>query len=534
MVESWILAIDLGNGGPKVGVVTLSGEIVATALAPVHVEIGLDGTATQDAVEWWSQLHVAARDAVGRSGLAPGDLHAVGVTGQWGTTVPVDASGEPVGPALLWADTRGGRYSSEVVGGPLSVQGFAPHKVLPFVRTTGGAPTPSGADPTGHSLLLQREFPQEYARTAVLLEPIDYLGMRLTGVVAGTPASMILSWLTDNHIGAEPRYVDDLVRRARRDPHRLPPLRPTRSVLGELLPEVADSIGVRAGVPVVCGVPDLHAAIVGSGAVAPYETHYVVSTTAWFAARVPFKRTDVFHSIATVPGLDPECHLVANNQETGGAALQWLREQVIAPPDGLLGGGSGIGDEGAASPSLAPSFEDLIALAADVPAGSEGVLFTPWLNGERSPVEDKVVRAAFLNMSLRTTRSMMVRSVLEGVAYNARWLFEYYEKFLKRRVPSIRMLGGGAQSELWCQIHADILDRPIEQVANPRDAQLRGVALWARVVLDEISLEQVPALVPVAARFEPGGQQVYRDGYEQYQGLHKRLAPVSKALNLRP
>ena len=93
MVESWILAIDLGNGGPKVGVVTLSGEIVATALAPVHVEIGLDGTATQDAVEWWSQLQVAARDAVGRSGLAPGDLHAVGVTGQWGTTVPVDASG---------------------------------------------------------------------------------------------------------------------------------------------------------------------------------------------------------------------------------------------------------------------------------------------------------------------------------------------------------------------------------------------------------------------------------------------------------
>ena len=131
----------------------------------------------------------------------------------------------------------------------------------------------------------------------------------------------------------------------------------------------------------------------------------------------------------------------------------------------------------------------------------------PWLNGERSPVDDKVARAGWLNLSLRTDRAMLVRSVLEGVAYNSRWLLDAYEKFIKRPVPRIRILGGGAQSELWCQIYADVLGRPVEQVSDPRNAQLRGVALWARVCLGELRLEDVPALVPVPAAFEPSADR---------------------------
>ena len=304
-------------------------------------------------------------------------------------------------------------------------------------------------------------------------------------------------------------------------------------MLGPLLPEVADAIGVSPGAPVVCGVPDLHAAIVGSGAVAPYETHIAVSTTQWIGARVPFKRTDVLHSIATVPGLDPDFPLVANNQETGGAALQWLREQIIAPHDGLLGGGSGIGREGAAPEDASPSFEEMLALAGRAPAGSEGLLFMPWLNGERSPVEDKVARGGWLNLSLRTDRAMLVRSVLEGVAMNGRWLFEAYEKFLKQPVPKVRILGGGAQSDLWCQIYADVLGRPVEQVADPRHAQLRGVALWARICLGELTLEEVPALVPVSATYVPSAHTrlAYDDAYAEYRTLYGTLKGLYARLN---
>ena len=536
--EPWILAVDLGNGGPKVAVVSLRGEVRRTAMRPVQVHIGLDGAATQDAVEWWELLQEAAREAIEGADADRARLHAVAITGQWASTIPVDKHGEPVGPVLLWADTRARDLSARVVGGPVNVNGYAPQKVLPFIRITSGAPSLNGADPTGHALLLRERMPEIYAQTATLLEPVDYLGLRFTGRAAATPASMAASWLTDNRPGAAHGYVDALVTRTKRDRARLPELLPTGSVLGPLLPQVAESLGVSAslggdGVPVVCGTPDVHAAVVGSGAVAPYETHMAISTTSWVSSRVPFKRTDLLHSIAVIPGLDPNHPLVANNQETGGAALQWLREQIIAPHDGLIGGGSGIGASGAAEEKLDPTFEEMLALAATAPAGSEGLLFMPWLNGERSPVDDKVARGGWLNLSLRTDRAMLIRSVLEGVAYNARWLFESYEKFLKRDVPRVRLLGGGAQSALWCQIYADVLGRPVEQVPDARHAQLRGAALWARISLGELRLEDVPDLVPAAETFVPSAHTrlTYGDAYAEYTKLHGTLKGLYARLN---
>jgi xylulokinase len=313
---------------------------------------------------------------------------------------------------------------------------------------------------------------------------------------------MILSWLTDNRIGAQPRYLPDLMRRARRDPGRLPPLLPMGSILGPLLPEVAEAMGLTPGIPVACGLPDLHAAILGSGAIEPYATHIAVSTTSWISARVPFKRTDVFHSIATVPGFDPHMPVIADNQEIGGAALRWLREQVF--------------DD---------DYAVLTAEAASAPAGSEGVLFAPWLNGERSPVEDKNVRGAFVGLSLRTDRATMIRAALEGVALNSRWLFDVYEKFCKRRIDSVRILGGGAQSDVWCAIYAGVLDRPVQQVAQPRDAQMAGAAQWARVCLGETTLPEAAGRVQVASTFDPGDcdRAAYQEVYAEYRGLYKRL-----------
>ena len=526
MSGSWILAIDLGNGGPKVAAVALQGQILATAMRGVRVEIGTDGTAVQDADEWIDRLIEAVRELAGAAEVDVEALHAVAITGQWGSSVPVGADGKPAGPVLLWADTRARRHMDEVIGGRTAVAGYAPHKVLPFLRLTGGAPNPNGADPTGHSQLLARELADVGARTVTMLEPVDYLAFRLTGRAYATPASMILSWLTDNRPGAPVGYVPDLIRRARRNPAWLPRLVPTGTVQGPLLADVAGALGLPAGVPVVTGIPDLHAAAIGSGALEPYQTHMALSTTAWFSSRVPFKRTDIRHTIATVPGFDQDQPLVVNNIETGAAALQWLREQIIAPPDGLLGGGSGIGAEGSASPTAAPTFEALTALAAGAPAGCEGTLFAPWLNGERSPVEDKDLRATWLNVTLRTDRATMVRSVMEGVAFNTRWLFDAYEGFLRRPVPQIRALGGGIQSDLWCEILAGVLDRPLVRVADPRHAQLRGVALWARVCLGEIALADAAALVPLDRTFWPTDTD--RDTYQRLYGEYRRIYPAVK------
>ena len=509
MPEPWILAVDLGTGGPKTGAISLGGEVLASSLHAVHTRYFAGGGAVQDPAEWWDCTRAGVRELVGSGAVDPRELLGVGITGQWGSTVPVDAEGRAVGDCRLWADTRGGRHSARAVGGPVALFGYSPGNMVRWIQLTGGAPSPNGADPLGHELYLRHSEPDVYAKAKTLLEPLDYLGLRFTGRAAATPASMILSWLTDNRPGAKPAYVDELVKRSGRDPGRLPQLLPTGSVLGQVRQDVADELGIP-GVPVVAGVPDLHTSFIGSGAVAPYEAHVTISTTAWIACEVPFKRTDVLHQMASVPGLRPDRYLVANNHETAGLCLQWLRD------------------------SIGPStYESLTALAAEAPPGSGGLMFTPWLNGERTPVEDRTLRGAFLNISLRTSRAHMVRAVMEGVAFNARWLLDAVEGFVRRPIPSLRIMGGGAQSDLWCQIHADILDRRVERVADPMFASLRGAGLFAAISLGKISLDDVKGLVRVTHTFEPdpAARSTYEPMYAEFKKFYGSLHASYARLN---
>ena len=278
MTEPWILAVDFGTGGLKTGAVSLRGEVLAQSIGHLHTSYLPDGGAVQDPAEWWSRIVDGVHSVIESKAVVAGDLEAVGLTGQWGSTVPVDAEGNAVGECLLWSDTRGGRFSAKAMGGPVAVFGYSPGNIFRWVQLTGGAPSPNGADPLGHELYLRNCEPQVYAKTQTLLEPLDYLGLKLTGRVAATPASMILSWLTDNRPGSPPAYVPELVRRSGRDAARLPQLLPTGSVLGEVTREVGEELGIPS-VPVVCGVPDLHTAFLGSGAVAPYGAHITISTT---------------------------------------------------------------------------------------------------------------------------------------------------------------------------------------------------------------------------------------------------------------
>jgi xylulokinase len=507
VAEPWLLAVDLGTGGPKTGAVSLRGELLAHALSSVRTEYMPDGGAIQDPTEWWEAIRAGVRRVV--NAVDAGQLVGVGITGQWGSTVPVDTAGNPVGSCMLWADTRGARFSAQAMGGPVSLFGYSPANILRWVQLTGGAPSPHGADPLGHELYLRNCEPQLYAKTAMLLEPLDYIGLRFTGRAAASPASMILSWLTDNRHGGAQGYVRELARRAGRDESRLPPLIATGDVIGEVSADVGEDLGIPQ-VPVVAGVPDLHTTYLGSGAVEPFAAHMTISTTAWISCLVPFKRTDVLHQMASVPGPRPGAYLVANNHETAGLCLKWLRDEVVPG-----------------------TYEDLTDRAANIAPGSGGVMFTPWLKGERTPVEDRTLRAAFMNVSLDTGRGHLVRAVLEGVAFNARWLLDAVEKFVRRPIPSLRILGGGAQSDLWCQIHADVLGRPMERVADPMYASLRGAGLYAALCLGKIRLEEVPGMVAVTRTFEPdaGARAVYEPMYAEFKRFYGALRGSYARLN---
>jgi xylulokinase len=284
-----------------------------------------------------------------------------------------------------------------------------------------------------------------------------------------------------------------------------------------VLPSVAAELGIPAAARVVTGMPDLHAATIGSGFVLEGEVHASIGTSAWMSCPVSRKKTDVVRQTATVPGLGTGApYLIGNSQDSAGRCLQWFR-------DNLASGWSG----GAAS------FDDITALAATSPAGSNGVLFTPWLTGERSPVDDRAARAGFHNISVSTTRSDLARAVLEGVAFNLRWLLTATEHFTGGRIDPVRLVGGGAQSDLWCQIVADVCDRTVERVAEPLLCGLRGVGLAAGMALRDITLDEVRALVPVDGELRPDAAHcaTYDRLYAEFPKLYRAQRRMFSRLN---
>jgi xylulokinase len=507
--ERVCLAIDLGSGALKVGAVSLTGELAAVAQRDYETERLPGGGAVQDAAAWWGMVRELSGSVL--QGIPAGQVAAVSCTGQWASTIPVDEAGEPVGPCLMWLDTRGARRAREAIGGPL--MGYSPRALATWIRHTGGVPSPFGGDPVSHMLHLERDEPEIASAARWYLEPVDYLSMRFTGRAAATHASMSAAWLTDNRRLERLEYDPVLIRRLGLDGSKLPPLVETGSLIGPVRPEVAAELGISPDAQVVTGTPDLHSAALGCGAIGEGEAHMTISTTSWISMPFPRKKTDALHSIATVPGLDSQSYLVANNHEAAGLCLRWLRDSFT------------LGERG--------DFERLIELAKSSPPGSGGAIFTPWLAGERSPVDDRNARGGWHNLSVETGNADLVRSVLEGVAYNSRWLGEAVEGFAKQRLEPLRIFGGGAISALWCQIHADVMDRRIERVGDPMHANLRGAALFASLGLGEVTRDEIRDLVPVDRVFEPdpSTREAYDRLYAEFPGLYKAQRRMFARLN---
>jgi xylulokinase len=261
---------------------------------------------------------------------------------------------------------------------------------------------------------------------------------------------------------------------------------------------------------------------VGSGAVRDFDSHLYIGTSSWLTCHVPFKRTDPLRGIASLPSGIPERYAVGVEQGTAGACLTTLGERILFGDDEL--------STGPAPPDL---LERLNRVAERVPPGSEKVIFTPWIHGERTPIDDPYVRGGFLNQSLSTTRAHLVRAVFEGVAYNTRWMHETVEGFVKRRLDRIKFVGGGGKSDLWSQIHADVLDRTILQTKDPIHAGVRGAALLAAVALGLVSVDQIPDCVEITNTYEPNPENraIYDELYREFRTIYKNNKQMYRRLN---
>jgi len=523
-LQNCILAVDLGTSGPKTALVTVHGKLIDACFEEVPLLLPEEGGAEQDPAAWWAAIKNTAKTVLARNPEPAASLAAVCCTSQWSGTVCVDEAGEPLMNAVIWLDTRGSPYIRDIVRGFPRIEGYGAGKLIKWLRLTGGIPSLSGKDPLAHILYIKNERPEIFARTYKFLEPRDFINARLTGRLATSQECITLHWLTDNRDLKKVDYHPGLLAMAGLSEEKLPAIRSSVDILGPVRPELARELGLKPDVPVVMGAPDVHSAIIGSGAVFDYQAHLYIGTSSWLTCHVPFKKTSVASNMAALPAALPERYFVANEQETAGACLNYLNENLLFYRKGML-----------AADAPADVYDRLEALAQSVPAGSRNIIFTPWLYGERTPVEDHSLRGGFYNLGLDSHQGHLVRAVFEGVAYNSRWLLEAVEKFVRRPLESIRFIGGGARSRLWAQIHADVLGRRICQVADPISANVRGAGLLAAHALGHVRLSDIPELVEVDAVFDPDPanhrlytalfaefKQIYRNNRRMYARLNKR------------
>jgi len=517
--EKLILAIDLGTSGPKVAVFDGRGRVVAHDFEPTRLILLPGGGAEQDPDDWWRAIVTAVRRLLARGAVEAGRVAAIACTAQWSGTVVVDAGGRHLMNAMIWMDARGRKYARQITGGPLRIDGYGVDKLLRWIPRTGGIPGLSGKDPVAHILYIRDQRSEVYAATHKFLEPKDYLNVRLTGKFSASYDSITLHWVTDNRDPNGVEYDQRLLRLSGLELGKLPDLKRAVDILGNLQPAAARELGLSEDVQVVLGTPDIHSAALGSGAVRDFEPHLYIGTSSWLSCHVPFKKTDLLHNIASLPAAIPGRYLVGNEQQTSGSCLMFLRDMFL----------QGVSEKNG-SPDV---YQILNKMAASAPPGSEKVIFTPWLYGERTPVDDSAIRGGFYNISLNSRRDSLVRAGFEGVAYNSRWLLKYVEKFVGRTFDGINMIGGGARSALWCQIHADVLNRTIRQVKDPVLANVRGAAALAAVALGGLTFEEVAATVEIEQEFHPNPQHraIYDELFGEFLNIYKQNRKMYARLN---
>lgn len=517
-----VLAVDLGTSGCKCALVSLDGAVKAWAFRPVSLHIQ-GALAEQDPRDWWSALLSSAGELLLTDAKLRHRVIAVCCSTQTEGTVCVDGNGQVIGQAMTWLDARGAtaikRRLSSAWG--LNIEGYSPLKLLRWLRLTGGAPSLSGKDSAGHMVYIRESEPARYEKTHKFLNVLDYINFRLCGRMCATQDSAVTSWITDNRNPNRIHYDAGLIRILGISADKLPELVSSTEVIGTVVPEVVSALGLDPKTVVVAGAVDTSAVAVGA-AVADFETHLYLGTSSWLGAHVPFMKTDVRHKIAAIPSAVEGRYLAMALQSTAGANLSFLRDRILYHPDEL------------ASDEEHPAvYEVLNQIAARVPPGARGLIYTPWLLGERTPVDDPNLRAGLLNMSLEHSREDIFRAFLEGVALNTRWMLEPFARLLGRDVGTIAAVGGGAQSDVWCQILADITGQPIRQLESPIQANAIGVTYLAGIALGALQLDDLKHLRRSRHTYEPNTalRALYSDKFETFKEVRTRLAPLYQRLN---
>lgn len=470
-----ILTFDLGTTGIKCSLFGEDLSLVASTVVPCTVRYPAPDQAEQDPEEFWTGAVRGAREILERTGEDPGRIAAIGLSGHMNGCLPVSADGRPLHPHILHSDCRSDAEVRDIV----TTIGFRRYADL-----TGNRPDVHYTLPK--ILWLRKHRPEVYRETAAFLASKDFLAGRLTGDYRSTDLSdASLMGMLDIRNRC---WSGDLVRELGLDEGKLPVLHRAHDILGGLTPAAADALGLPPGIPVTAGGGDGACATAGAGALRIGEGYCYIGGTAWIGVLSEEPVADPSARLFHYADLSGESLVACGTVQNAALAVDWVLQALMAPElDTCRREGRN-------------PHEAMEQVAASVPPGSNGVLFLPYLMGERTPFWDDRARGAFLGLGLATSRADMVRSAYEGVAYALGHVLQVFES-LSLAPAALSLIGGGALSRLWTGLLADVWNRPVRVPDHPRSATSLGAAIAAAVGIGRLG-----CVADAAAILPPPGQ----------------------------
>ena len=494
-MEKYILSHDMGTGSDKAVLVDYDGTIKATAVEPYPTFYPNPAWVEQNPDDYWQAVAKSSRAIVEKTGICPSQIKGVVFSTQAQGIIPVDKDGNVLYNNITWVDGRAEKQAQNIM------KRLGGRKLFSMAA---GTPI-MGKDCIAKIVWLKEERPDIYKETYKILDVNGFLKFKCTGRMVTE-----LSGASSYGLDLKKKQWLGVMKLTGVDMEKLPPLVCSTDIVGGLTKEAAAEMGLEEGTAVLGGCDDVQAAAVGSGMCGDGDIHIYLGTSAWVAACS--RSADKFmHGAAAIQSADKEMNMIAGITESAGANIQWLQEQFFAD------------EKEKYSDRI---FEYMDRVIKKIPPGSDHLICTPWMLGERCPVSSTTTRATLFNISMVHTREHLMRAVYEGIGYNLRWILENYSRDYGFSCDNFRIIGGGALDDVWMQIIADITGKTFSVVRDPRNAGAVGAAVVALIGLGELSgFSAAKDFVKVEKRYKPdeANRKVYDELFDDYKRVYHSL-----------
>lgn len=527
----YAITFDIGTTGVKTCVFEISDTIklLGSASEGYKLYVFPDGGAEQDPDEWWTAMCSTSKKAIAESGIDASLIEGISFCSQMQGLVLVDKEGKPVRRAMSYMDQRAREELKKGVAHGIQIAGASIPILLKSLMITG-AVAASVKDPVWKYNWVKNHEPENFKRVHKWLDVKEALICRMTGKFVMTRDSAFGALLYDLRKGHE-CWSESLCKSLGVDVKHMPEIINSTDVVGPLREKEAEELGLKPGIAVYGGGGDASLIGVGAGAVGLGDTHVYCGTSGWVSTVVDKSIVDASAMIAAVIGAVPGYYNYFGELETAGKCLEWVKDHLALDEINIYLKKEDVADS--FETEYTNLYDYMTDVISQVPAGSGGVIFTPWLHGNRCPFEDPNARGMFFNISLETGKSELIRAVIEGVCFHLRWFMEAEEKKVKAS-DTIRFVGGGALSYMTSQILADVLGKKIETVDKPQNVGAVGAAVTIAVGSGLISdFSKAKTLIPAVKTYTPNKENkaIYDKQYKVFKNLYKANKENFAALN---